>query len=249
MTTIYVSRGQYSGYEVIAKVGGVYDVDANIDMNANDITDLDDITFTNAGQALNSDTAGLHFTLPSGDVLDLTINSVLEYAFSSTTLDVKGNDIIGWDDLIGVITTREIRNNASSMQMIMESGGVLDVIINSVTEYTFAASTLDLGGNILSEVALIQGLTTTNQLDDTTSGWIINGPTSCRISIGSVNQVQIADGTISFEDCYVDMTEQTAPSAPAANTARLYVDDNGAGKTRLNVRFNTGAVQVIATQP
>lgn len=39
------------------------------------------------------------------------------------------------------------------------------------------------------------------------------------------------------------------PSAPAANTGILYFKDNGAGKTQLCVRFATGAVQVIATQP
>ncbi len=44
-------------------------------------------------------------------------------------------------------------------------------------------------------------------------------------------------------------TEQSDPSAPAANTGVLYVRDNGAGKTELCVRFSSGAVQVIATQP
>jgi pectate lyase-like protein len=38
-------------------------------------------------------------------------------------------------------------------------------------------------------------------------------------------------------------------AAGAANTGRLYVRDNGAGKSQLVVRFNTGAVQVIATEP
>ena len=37
--------------------------------------------------------------------------------------------------------------------------------------------------------------------------------------------------------------------APAANTGRLYFRDNGGGKTQLVVRFNTGAVQVVATEP
>jgi hypothetical protein len=41
----------------------------------------------------------------------------------------------------------------------------------------------------------------------------------------------------------------TDAAAGAANTGRLYVKDNGAGKTQLCVRFNTGAVQVIATEP
>lgn len=52
-------------------------------------------------------------------------------------------------------------------------------------------------------------------------------------------------------DCsqYVDISEMSAPAAPAANTARLFVEDDGAGKTRLCVRFPTGAVQVLATEP
>ena len=41
----------------------------------------------------------------------------------------------------------------------------------------------------------------------------------------------------------------TNPAAGGVNTARLYARDNGAGKTQLCVVFNTGAVQVLATQP
>ena len=46
-----------------------------------------------------------------------------------------------------------------------------------------------------------------------------------------------------------EMTEITAPAAPGANKARLFLKDSGSGKTQLCVRFNTGAVQVLATQP
>lgn len=45
------------------------------------------------------------------------------------------------------------------------------------------------------------------------------------------------------------LTEQTAPAAPAANQVTLFARDNGAGKTQLCARFNTGAIQVIATEP
>lgn len=49
---------------------------------------------------------------------------------------------------------------------------------------------------------------------------------------------------------HIEMTELAAdPAAPATNGARLYFKDNGAGKTQLCVRFPTGAVQVIATEP
>ena len=43
--------------------------------------------------------------------------------------------------------------------------------------------------------------------------------------------------------------EQTAPPAPAANGYYIYAEDNGAGKTRLMVRFATGASQQIAIEP
>lgn len=48
---------------------------------------------------------------------------------------------------------------------------------------------------------------------------------------------------------YIDVVEIAAPTAPGANIGRLFMKDNGAGKTQFCVQFPTGAVQVIATQP
>jgi hypothetical protein len=48
---------------------------------------------------------------------------------------------------------------------------------------------------------------------------------------------------------YIEMGESTAPAAGATNYGRLFMEDNGAGKTRLVVKFPTGANQVIATEP
>jgi len=39
------------------------------------------------------------------------------------------------------------------------------------------------------------------------------------------------------------------PPAPVANSGIVYLRDNGSGKTQLCVRFPTGAVQVLATEP
>jgi hypothetical protein len=47
-----------------------------------------------------------------------------------------------------------------------------------------------------------------------------------------------------------DIPEGTAtPGAPGTNIARLYVEDNGSGKTRLMVRFPTGAAVQLAIEP
>lgn len=45
-----------------------------------------------------------------------------------------------------------------------------------------------------------------------------------------------------------DIPETTAPSAPLGGVARLYVDNSG-GKTRLMVRFDSGAAVQIAIEP
>ena len=47
----------------------------------------------------------------------------------------------------------------------------------------------------------------------------------------------------------IEMGERTAPSAPGANKGRLYLQDNGAGKTQLMVLFASGAAQQIAIEP
>jgi hypothetical protein len=60
------------------------------------------------------------------------------------------------------------------------------------------------------------------------------------------NQINI--GGVYFHDRLL-YTERADPAAPAANQAVVYARDNGAGKTQLCVVFNTGAVQVLATEP
>ena len=48
---------------------------------------------------------------------------------------------------------------------------------------------------------------------------------------------------------FYELSEIGTPAAPAPNRARLFVKDNGTGKTQLCVRFHTGAVKVITTEP
>lgn len=50
-------------------------------------------------------------------------------------------------------------------------------------------------------------------------------------------------------EAFIEMGEITEPSAPGSGGGRLYLKDNGSGKTQLCVRFSSGAVQVLATEP
>jgi hypothetical protein len=52
-----------------------------------------------------------------------------------------------------------------------------------------------------------------------------------------------------FLGSYMEMSEMTAPAAPAVNKARFFCEDNGAGKTRIMAIFNTGAAVQIAIEP
>jgi hypothetical protein len=52
-----------------------------------------------------------------------------------------------------------------------------------------------------------------------------------------------------FLGSYMQMSEMTAPAAPAADGVRIYAVDNGSGKTRLMALFATGAAQQIAIEP
>lgn len=52
-----------------------------------------------------------------------------------------------------------------------------------------------------------------------------------------------------FLGSYAQLSEMTAPAAPAANSVRIYAVDNGGGKTQLMALFATGAAQQIAIEP
>ena len=55
--------------------------------------------------------------------------------------------------------------------------------------------------------------------------------------------------SVSIGGTHIQLAEMTAPAAGAANTVRIFAEDNGAGKTRLMAIFATGAAQQIAIEP
>ncbi|MDI6761004.1 MAG: hypothetical protein QMD05_09265, partial [Candidatus Brocadiaceae bacterium] len=57
------------------------------------------------------------------------------------------------------------------------------------------------------------------------------------------------DGKLHVGSGHITLDEITAPANSPADKARLFVRDNGAGKTQLCAIFSTGAVQVLATEP
>jgi hypothetical protein len=87
-------------------------------------------------------------------------------------------------------------------------------------------------------------LTTTQGIVlDTTNG------VAFRTANGGTQWANIDNSGLSIVGRYIQLTEQTAPAAPAANGVRIFAEDDGAGKTRLMARFATGAAVQIAIEP
>lgn len=87
---------------------------------------------------------------------------------------------------------------------------------------------------------------TNNQLDLVIGSTLIFRVEAAGITISSAG-IQLGATTVANNS--ITFVERADPSAPDLNEGVLYLKDNGAGKTQLVIRFNTGAVQVIATQP
>lgn len=81
------------------------------------------------------------------------------------------------------------------------------------------------------------------------SGTNLGGSLSGDIGIerSAAGVLKITDGSTGGGS--VDLLEMSEPAAPSANTGRLFVQDNGSGKSQLCIRFASGASQVIATEP
>ncbi len=60
--------------------------------------------------------------------------------------------------------------------------------------------------------------------------------------------VTTAASQIAVGATHIEMSEQTAPGVGAANTGRLYLVDNGSGKTQLMIQFATGAAIQVAIE-
>ncbi len=95
--------------------------------------------------------------------------------------------------------------------------------------------------------------------DSATASIILTGntPSFCTITSSlntilgdfTVDAINVGNSLTGATAGTIRLSEISTPSAPGTNNAAIYVADNGAGKTQLIVRFATGAVQILATQP
>ena len=104
-------------------------------------------------------------------------------------------------------------------------------------------------GDVLSiqTGSAVVGLRSTASLGWTSNAASGNGAPDVGLVRDAATIIRVTNG--STGGGAMQMTEMTAPAAPAANAVRIYAEDDGAGKTRLMARFATGAAVQIAIEP
>lgn len=122
MGQLYVSKGQYDGYEVILKGATNYEVDADIDVNSFDEFDIGELRFASTGTptastpGISSITGDLYYNCQSGDSHFFRENgsTILE-------IDADGIDIrVGWLEMTEISAPSGLSNH---MRLYAEDNG------------------------------------------------------------------------------------------------------------------------------
>jgi len=168
-------------------------------------------------------------------------------ADANARLTIRADGYMGWGSGAAAADVTLQRNAAGSLRLdgflpIYGTGTnlVLAGTVAGDTSYRFsvlADGTTRWGdGTAAPDTNLYRSAANTLQTDD---NFTLNGLVALTMNNGlSLN----GNG-------FVGLTEVSPTVNGGANTARIYAVDNGAGKTQLGVIFNTGAFQVMATQP
>tara|TARA_R110002126_G_scaffold1757_1_gene10550 strand:- start:6615 stop:8465 length:1851 start_codon:yes stop_codon:yes gene_type:complete len=185
--------------------------------------------------------------------------AIMEITSDARNVRIQGGrfsrSIAGTDDLITVTGGAEIIAVENVDTFTISSGIkffnadsqiVKGLRISNITDIN-ANNTIDIGNASGCQVSAVSML-------------VIIGASATRVSVEGSPGGAITDnsglvrwldtgGLNEFSGGYHSFTERVDVAAPAANKAVTYVRDNGAGKTQLVVRFPTGAIQVLATEP
>lgn len=188
------------------------------------------------GHSLTTQTENTFIGYRSGRYITSNSNTFVGYAagrgVSGTLLTGDGNVGIGQDalaDIQGAATRNTGLGTAVGLNITTGSYNVL-LGANVAAVLTTGSSNIIIGYDL--EVAAAG---TSNTLN---IGGLITGTGT----YGTGTQSLAFAGAVT-------MPEQADAAAPAANFGTFYMRDNGAGKTQFVVRFPTGAIQVLATEP
>ena len=172
-------------------------------------------------------------TIAAGVRLNVTSNKVVAPVIEGNTFGrydaTTGYTITSGVEVLGNCDAPAIRNNTFV--------AVTNVVITNAIRLVNGTITNAILENNIYRVF---GGTITNEVSQS------GGVAYLEIGRGGAIRFVSSGGTVG----YIEGQELSAdPAAPAGNFGRMYFKDNGTGKTQLVVRFPTGAVQIVATEP
>lgn len=181
---------------------------------------------------------GLYYMIFGGNTDGLTLSSARFLGFSSA----------GFNMTAASADTRLHRDAANTLAL---RNGVNAQAFNIYNTYTDASNyergCIKWSSNVLTIGTEAAGTGVGRNIAITRNG--------SNVLVASFGQVSlygtiVAYGKLRGSNMYIEYPEVSGASVSAeTNYAKVYAEDNGAGKTRLMVQFQTGAAQQIAIEP
>jgi len=167
---------------------------------------------------------------------------------SNFGIKVNSSSTLGFGNCFAdVFTTAIVEDAANTLALRNGANAQAFNIYNTHTDASnYERGFMRFVGNVLQIGTEKAGTGTDRNID------IYRGSTlSMRISSGQVNLygISVFYGRIRGSGMSIEYPEVTGGATPETNYAKVYAEDNGAGKTRLMVQFQTGAAQQIAIEP
>lgn len=186
---------------------------------------------------------------------------------SNAKIETLDGDLLLRTPLNKAVRIRPATSSASNPLLVCEDASGTTRLLFDLFGYRFS-----VGGDFSTGVSIdgVAGDFTTRSGADVRAasyanffltGCTLRWPTfsaDVRVTRASAGVLQIYDGSTGRASLnllnlsstgYHEFTEMTAPSAPAANSVRAYAEDDGAGKTRLVLKWSDGTTTVLGTQP
>ncbi len=244
----------------------------NIDADGFDLFDLSNIEFRDttgapaAGiRAIYADANDMIFNVPTGDGFQFKRNNIAQVIINSSgNLGLQDNTIIDVGKLTfnsgGASDAAITPVGAGGLEINVHTGTKFEINITGSTPFTKMTidsakitffDNIDLNARSvrnINELAFLTDFVTISQIG---SRLEYNVPAFQlhRFRVNTLIVAEFDDTLTKLTDVYLEMDEVAAPGAGIANTARVFFEDNGSGKTRMMVQFQAGAAQQIAIQP
>ncbi len=221
-----------------ASAGAALTVGAANLASANDVTGI--LGSSNGGTGVNNGDRTLTVGTNSGTVAFSALSKTLTVANSLTLSGTDGASIaFGAGGTVAYTLAPKFTTNTTDGAAVSVNGDPT----NNVSRLNFYRN----DGSTLSGHLRVRGDFAELDIGGAYQVQLVNNGTF--IPVGGVS---LGGSSNFWAGSFTDkmtMREISAPSAPASDQAVVYLQDNGAGKTQLMVRFSSGAAQQIAIQP